>query len=208
MGVPLQECPKSEYRLTCVRMQWVPWTNCALCPLLAVICGDTGLGLFTLTVSSPRMDCSAQFKNARSYAFTPPYITWHCTCRDNLTFTFHSCVRLMSYSFASATLSVTVVRSVRDACMYASLHSDARLYLPTPDACSSLRKWTVRNSHCHARKMGVKSCLGLINVTLWRRIGEWRYSSRQYKLCILPTQCIHVFRMVLTINSDYFPKQH
>jgi hypothetical protein len=27
-------------------------------------------------------------------------------------------------------------------------------------------------------------------------------------LCILPTQCICVFRMVLTINSDYFPKQH
>jgi hypothetical protein len=28
------------------------------------------------------------------------------------------------------------------------------------------------------------------------------------KLCILPTQCICVLRMVLTINSDYFPKQH
>jgi hypothetical protein len=51
-------CLKSECRLTCVRMQWVPWTTCALCPLLAVSCGDTGLGLFTLTVSSPRMDCS------------------------------------------------------------------------------------------------------------------------------------------------------
>jgi hypothetical protein len=38
-------------------MQWVPWTKCAFCPLLAVSCGDTGLGLFTLTVSSPRMDC-------------------------------------------------------------------------------------------------------------------------------------------------------
>jgi hypothetical protein len=25
---------------------------------------------------------------------------------------------------------------------------------------------------------------------------------------ILPTQCIYVFRMILTINSDYFPKQH
>jgi hypothetical protein len=24
----------------------------------------------------------------------------------------------------------------------------------------------------------------------------------------LPTQCICVFRMILTINSDYFPKQH
>jgi hypothetical protein len=56
MGVPLQGCPKSECRLTCVQTQWVPWTNCALCPLLAVSCGDTGLGLFTLTVSSPRMD--------------------------------------------------------------------------------------------------------------------------------------------------------
>jgi hypothetical protein len=28
------------------------------------------------------------------------------------------------------------------------------------------------------------------------------------ELCILPTQCICVFRMVLTINSNYLPKQH
>jgi hypothetical protein len=28
------------------------------------------------------------------------------------------------------------------------------------------------------------------------------------KLCILPTQCICVFRMVLIISSDCFPKQH
>jgi hypothetical protein len=28
------------------------------------------------------------------------------------------------------------------------------------------------------------------------------------KLCILPTQCICVFRMVVTINSDFYPKQH
>jgi hypothetical protein len=28
------------------------------------------------------------------------------------------------------------------------------------------------------------------------------------KLCILPTECICVFRMVLTINSDCSPKQH
>jgi hypothetical protein len=28
------------------------------------------------------------------------------------------------------------------------------------------------------------------------------------KLCILPTECIFVFRVVLTINSDCFPKQH
>jgi hypothetical protein len=27
-------------------------------------------------------------------------------------------------------------------------------------------------------------------------------------LCILPTQCICVFRMVLTINRDCFPKHH
>jgi hypothetical protein len=58
MCVPLQGCPKSECRLTYVRMQWVKWTNCALCPLLAVSCGDAGVALFTLTVSSPRMDYS------------------------------------------------------------------------------------------------------------------------------------------------------
>jgi hypothetical protein len=59
MGVPLQGCPESECRLTYVRIQWAPWTNCALCPLLAVSCGDARLGLFTLTVSSPRMDCNS-----------------------------------------------------------------------------------------------------------------------------------------------------
>jgi hypothetical protein len=59
MRVPLQGCPKSECRLTCFRMQWVHWTNCALCPLLAVSCGDAGIYLFTMTLSSPRMDCPA-----------------------------------------------------------------------------------------------------------------------------------------------------
>jgi hypothetical protein len=28
------------------------------------------------------------------------------------------------------------------------------------------------------------------------------------KLCMLPTECTCVFRMVLTINSDCFPKRH
>jgi hypothetical protein len=28
------------------------------------------------------------------------------------------------------------------------------------------------------------------------------------KLCILPTECICVFRTVVTIKSDYFHKQH
>jgi hypothetical protein len=28
------------------------------------------------------------------------------------------------------------------------------------------------------------------------------------KLLILPTDCVCVLRMVLTIESDYFPKQH
>jgi hypothetical protein len=28
------------------------------------------------------------------------------------------------------------------------------------------------------------------------------------ELYVLPTQCIYVFRMILTINSYYFPKQH
>jgi hypothetical protein len=30
----------------------------------------------------------------------------------------------------------------------------------------------------------------------------------RYGLSFLPTECICVFRMVLTINSDCFPKQH
>jgi hypothetical protein len=69
MGVPLQGCPESECRLTCVRMQQVTWTNCALCPLLAVSCVNTGLGLFTLTVSSPRMDCNILQKRDVSCSF-------------------------------------------------------------------------------------------------------------------------------------------
>jgi hypothetical protein len=28
------------------------------------------------------------------------------------------------------------------------------------------------------------------------------------ELCMLPTECICVFHMILTINSDCFPKQH
>jgi hypothetical protein len=32
--------------------------------------------------------------------------------------------------------------------------------------------------------------------------------SNTPKLCILPTECICVFHMVLTVNSDCFPKQH
>jgi hypothetical protein len=28
------------------------------------------------------------------------------------------------------------------------------------------------------------------------------------KLCTLPTQCTYVFRMILTINIDYFPNEH
>jgi hypothetical protein len=40
-----------------MRPNAVSTPNCVLCPRLAVSCGDTGRGLFTLTVSSPRMDC-------------------------------------------------------------------------------------------------------------------------------------------------------
>jgi hypothetical protein len=53
-----RESHRKQMHVKRVPLQWVHWSNCALCPLLAVSCGDTGLGLFTLTVSSPRMDCS------------------------------------------------------------------------------------------------------------------------------------------------------
>jgi hypothetical protein len=49
-----------------VRPNAVSTLNCALCPLLAVSCGDAGLGLFTLTVSSPRMGF-----------FLYTYFLWH-----------------------------------------------------------------------------------------------------------------------------------
>jgi hypothetical protein len=35
-----------------------------------------------------------------------------------------------------------------------------------------------------------------------------RYELNKLKLYILRTQCICVYRMVLTTNSDCFPKQH
>jgi hypothetical protein len=34
------------------------------------------------------------------------------------------------------------------------------------------------------------------------------YYMHILKLYILPTECVVVFRMVLTINSEFFPKQH
>jgi hypothetical protein len=43
-------------------------------------------------------------------------------------------------------------------------------------------------------------------INLLKQSGNCIYHIR--KLYILPTQCICVFRMVLTINSDCFPKQH
>jgi hypothetical protein len=44
-------------------------------------------------------------------------------------------------------------------------------------------------------------CSGDVMCFLWGT--NWIYIY-----CILPTQCIYVFRMIPTINSDYFPKQH
>jgi hypothetical protein len=49
------------------------------------------------------------------------------------------------------------------------------------------------------------------SLTCWRKMVTIYVCTTCYniqKLCILPTQCIYVFRMILTINSDYFPKQH
>jgi hypothetical protein len=43
---------------------------------------------------------------------------------------------------------------------------------------------------------------------IYHFINTLKTSFNTTKLCILPTQCICVFRMVLTINSDCFPKQH
>jgi hypothetical protein len=40
------------------------------------------------------------------------------------------------------------------------------------------------------------------------RPSKYAKGANIKKLYSLPTQCIDVFRMILTINSDYFPKQH
>jgi hypothetical protein len=38
--------------------------------------------------------------------------------------------------------------------------------------------------------------------------GNYMYHLRHFQyLCILPTECIFVFRMILRINSDYFLEQ-
>jgi hypothetical protein len=44
-----------------------------------------------------------------------------------------------------------------------------------------------------------------VSITKTNRLTTF---SKTLELRILPTQCICVFRMVLTINSDCFPKQH
>jgi hypothetical protein len=57
MRVPLQGCPQSECRLTCVRMQWVHWTN--LRALSTPCCQLWRRGAcFVYAVWSPRMDYS------------------------------------------------------------------------------------------------------------------------------------------------------
>jgi hypothetical protein len=57
MRVPLQGCPKSECRLTCVRMQWVHWTNLRALSTLCCHLWRRG-ACFAYAVSSPRMDYS------------------------------------------------------------------------------------------------------------------------------------------------------
>jgi hypothetical protein len=47
-----------------------------------------------------------------------------------------------------------------------------------------------------------------INPLSLKPSGYYTYHFNILQLCILPTQCMCVFRMVLTINSDCFPKQH
>jgi hypothetical protein len=64
-------------------MQSVQWTNCALCPLLAVSCGDAGLALITLTVSSPRMDFIVNLIRVRNfYEWIPQWSILTCLMID------------------------------------------------------------------------------------------------------------------------------
>jgi hypothetical protein len=71
-----------------------------------------------------------------------------------------------------------------------SLHSAHTVYLFVP-----------YGSHNKQRLFPQTALTG--SALYWRR----NVFPVRYKLCILPTQCICVFRMVLTINSDSFPKQ-
>jgi hypothetical protein len=32
--------------------------------------------------------------------------------------------------------------------------------------------------------------------------------DREFRNCVLPEKCIYIFDMNVTINNDYFPKQH
>jgi hypothetical protein len=51
--------------------------------------------------------------------------------------------------------------------------------------------------------------INTIELTLYRLVVSIRTTCfNTLKLCILPTECICVFHMDLTINSDCFPKQH
>jgi hypothetical protein len=65
----------------------------------------------------------------------------------------------------------------------------------------------------HQRKCFTRvSCVSLLQQALTMESAVvtiyTTYFNTLNKTLLLPTRCIYVFRMVLTINSDYFPKQH
>jgi hypothetical protein len=63
--------------------------------------------------------------------------------------------------------------------------------------------WTLSTSHKVLETVEQKLCSGDVMFPV-------RYELNSYvqSLCILYTQCVYMFHMILTINSDYFPKQN
>jgi hypothetical protein len=147
-------------------------------------------------------------KPSKSVCYTPssnpiestwPTCSWQVLWR-------HKC-RLSSYA--------AVLKHVD--CMYLCTHDVTHWYLQLSFTPSQGIKWL------HFRK---KICHWSLVVSWVRTLVErMRQTSilvkplqpsgftcttcfNTLKLCILATECVCVFRMVLTINSEYFPKQH
>jgi hypothetical protein len=89
-------------------------TNCALCPLLAVSCGDAGLG-FLYAVSSPRMD----------YKWLRGVITWR-----------------LPYQPTHPSVCLSVCPSVRPS-VHPSIHPSIHpsTYLPILDRAATVIYW-------------------------------------------------------------------
>jgi hypothetical protein len=103
-------------------------------------------------------------------------------------------------SFTSITLDVSDnIQKEISSCGSPSLSRTASSYVT--------HTGTARNLHSKTRST-IRNKKLIQNLTPWNTVElHLPQVLTLNKLCILPTQCICVFRVVLTINSDYFPEE-